>query len=157
MRLRISVSAFSGTSTRNGRTALLVSCAIAVISLDLPLLCARCLEFAARAHRAEARPYAGRPESRRRRSTPGSVTGPLGGSVGAVARCQATAPAALLTGSESRGGHPRLLAVRPHDGNSRLHAARGPTPCERAQQISRLGGSSSERVSLRARGESIEG
>jgi hypothetical protein len=42
-------------------------------------------------------------------------------------------------------------------GNSRLHAARGPSPCERAQQISRLGGSSSERVSLRARNESIEG
>src|SRR3954447_14517862 len=30
-------------------------------------------------------------------------------------------------------------------GNSRLHAARGPSPCERAQQISRLGGSSSEK------------
>jgi len=36
-------------------------------------------------------------------------------------------------------------------GNSRLHAARGPSPCERAQQISRLGDSSSEKVSLRAR------
>jgi hypothetical protein len=30
-------------------------------------------------------------------------------------------------------------------GNSRLHAARGPSPCERAQQISRLGGSSPEK------------
>src|SRR4051812_16222273 len=127
MRLRISVSAFSGTSTRNGRTALLVSCAIEVISLDLPLLRARCLEFAARAHRAEARRYAvGRNRKGRVEARFGDPA--IGGSDGAGARCQATAPAALLTGSESRGGHPRLLAVRRHDGELAAPCCAWPSP-----------------------------